>query len=108
MNGDLSRLQREVILLDLQSWIRPRHAAPQDTESDTSECKPADRHVMTTSASELKCCDECLQGSTKVVKGVLLASFATDKTSGTEWSRMYGFEGATRPRRGATATGAKT
>jgi hypothetical protein len=63
MNGDLSRLQREVILLDLRLWIRPHRAESQDTESDTPECEPADRHVMTTLASELKCCDECLWGA---------------------------------------------
>ncbi len=108
MNGDLSRLQREVILLNLRPWTRPRHAAPQDTESDTPECEPTGRLVTTASASELKCRDKCLRGSTKVVKGVLHAFLATDKTSGTEWSRMCGFEGTMRPRRGATATGAKT
>ena len=137
MNGDLSRLQREVILLSLRSWTRPRRAASQDTESDTPECEPADRLVMTTSASELKSRDECPRGSAKVVEGVLHASFATDKTSGTEWSRIRGFEGALRragvlrlpgrkaspfniqvsgkvtegairSRRGATATGAYT
>jgi hypothetical protein len=84
MNGDLSRLQREVILLNLRPWTRPRHAASQDTESDTPECEPADRLVMTTSASELKRRDEVLRESTKEVKGVLRASSATDKTSGTE------------------------
>jgi hypothetical protein len=108
MNGDLSRLQREVILLSLRSWTRPCHATPQNTESDTPECEPADRLVMTTSASELKCRDKVLRESTKEVKGVLRAFFATGKTSGTEWSRMCGFEGAMRPRRDATATGAKT
>ncbi len=45
MNGDLSRPQREVILWSLRSWIRPCHAALQDTESDTPECEPADRLV---------------------------------------------------------------
>ena len=108
MNGDLSRLQREVILLSLRSWTRPRRAASQDTESDTPECEPADRLVMTTSASELKCRDEVLRGNTKEVKGVLRASFATDKTSGTEWSRTCVFEGAMRRRRDATVTGAET
>ena len=108
MNGDLSRLQREVILLSLRSWTRPRRAASQDTESDAPEREPADRLVMTTSASEPKCRDKILRGSTKEVKRVRRASFATDKTPGTEWSRMRGFEGAMRPRRDATATGAKT
>jgi hypothetical protein len=72
------------------------------------EREPADRLIMTTSASELKCRDEVLRGNTKEVKGVLRASFATDKTSGTEWSRTCVFEGAMRRRRDATVTGAET
>jgi hypothetical protein len=71
MNGNLSRLQREVILLSLRSWIRPHHAALQDTESDTP--------VMTTLASELKCRDKCLRESAKVVEGTRQVSISQNE-----------------------------